>query len=284
MDHRVSEPVDMSDAELRFTFKPRSRQHTLDAYDASVALYGIARSASIAAHYVVNQRIIKQAPSLRGARVLIAPPAAGSFEFIVPIFLALADPGVQASLTQNVFSNFLYDIMKNVYGRLTGSKEKPETEELKSIVRSKPGDLDAIADSIEEDVVRIHRPMSNDNSVQFNIAVKGGDVNIVNFDRSTFEYAKTKIISGTSSEYFGHVTSSNSNTIQGRFYLEEEERNIGFSVDKDSKISAAQRRVLAWSLNDWVNNMMGHVRLTGYPLTSKSGLLKHVFITGVRRG
>lgn len=79
------------------------------------------------------------------------------------------------------------------------------------------------------------------------------------------------------------MRSFNGGTIQGRFWIEAEERTVGFSVNKTTKISAAARRTLSWSLDQWVSRLEGYTFIKGYPLSSKTGLLKHVFVTGVRR-
>jgi hypothetical protein len=270
--------------EFRYVFDPGSREHSLDAYDASQALYGIARSLSIASHYAVNGKVIKQAPSLKGASVRVLPPNAGSFEVIVPVLLMAASPDVIATVSQNVFSNFLTDIIRHSYRRLVGQPSPPETDELRETLHLRPGDVDAMADAMEEDVNRIHRPIAKSNADQYNINIFGNNNKIVVLNRDTHEFAKTKIPSSHQSNYFGHITSLNTNTMQGRFFVENEERNIGFSFEKGVKPSAAQRKLMASSLNEWVSEMRGFLWLEGYPLKSKSGILKHLFVTSVERG
>jgi hypothetical protein len=268
----------MAEAEFRFIYKSEDGSNSLDAYDASQALYGISRSLAILTHYTLHQRVIKQAPSLEGAKILIEPPRSGSFEFIVPI---ITDPNVR-SVAQSLTATILYDLAKIVYRRLVGKSETPSSAEIQTLARRRPGDLDALSDSINEDMVRIHRPLISD-AKKYNIIVNGGTVNIVELDRDTYDFSKTKVLSDNQEEFFGEVRSFNGSTVQGRFWIASEERTVGFSKNKTTRISDVARQILSWSLDEWVNEREGYVFLRGYPLSSRTGLLKHVFMTGVRR-
>ena len=62
--------------------------HQLDFYDAATALLGFQRSLAIVTHLTLNGEIITQAPSLKGARIFVHPPKAGSWE--IAAFLVLA--------------------------------------------------------------------------------------------------------------------------------------------------------------------------------------------------
>ena len=268
----------MAEAEFRFIYKSEDGSTSLDAYDASQALYGMSRSLAILTHYTIHRRVIKQAPSLEGAKILVEPPRPGSFEFIIPI---ITDPVVRA-VAQNFAAAILYDLVKITYRRLVGKPDAPSSVAIQDIARRASGDLDALSDSINEDIVRIHRPLISDTK-QYNITVNGGTVNIVDLDRGTYDFSKTKVPGDTQQEFFGEIRSFNSSTVQGRFWIEDEERTVGFSVNKTTKLSDEARQILSWSLDEWVNNREGYVFIRGYPLSSRTGLLKHVFITRVRR-
>ncbi len=273
----------MAEAEFRFVYKPKDGSNSLDAYDASQALYGISRSLSIFTHYAINRKVIKKAPALEGAKVLIEPPKAGSFEFIVPIVQVLTDPVNVAGVSQGFTASFLYDLAKTVYRRLAGKSEATSSADMQALARHSSGDLDALSDSVNEDVVRIQRPLISDHNRTYNITVTGGTLNIVDLNRDTYDYAKTKVLGNTEHEFFGYVRSFNGGTVQGRFWVEAEERTVGFSVNRTTKISEANRRTLSWSLDQWVSKLEGFIFLKGYPLSSKTGILKHVFITSVKR-
>lgn len=148
----------MADAEFRFIYKPEDGSNSLDAYDASQALYGISRSLSILTHYTLHRRVIKQAPSLEGAKVLIRPPQPGSFEFLVPIIQVATDPANFIAISHGLSSSYLYDLANMLYRRLAGKSEATSSDQMQTLARQAPGELDALADSINEDLVRIQRP------------------------------------------------------------------------------------------------------------------------------
>lgn len=270
----------MAEAYFRFNYEQRDGSGVLDACDASQALYGMSRSVAIFTHYALHRQVIKQGPVLKGARVLIVPPVTGSFEFILPIVHALSDQSPQSSIALNLASNYIYDLGKIIYSRLTGKTEKPSSDQVSSLMREAPGDLDALSDTVEEDISRIHRPITYNTTV---VNILGGANAIATFNRDTYDFAKTKIVGDQATEFFGHVTSLNGNTVQGRFWVEEEERSVGFSVDRSKMLKAPAKRILSWSLDQWVRQLEGWVYVKGYPLTSKQGLLKHIFLTDVRR-
>jgi hypothetical protein len=250
----------MAEAEFQFIYEAEDGSSSLDAYDASQALYGISRSLSILTHYVIHRRVIKQAPSLEGAKVLIEPPRLGSFDFIVPI---VADSDVRA-IAQSFVAGMLYDLVRVVYRRLAGKSETPSSPEMQALIRRASGDLDALSDSINEDMVRIHRPLIEDDK-RYHITVNGGTVNIVHLDRDTYDFAKTKVLGDSEKEFLGEVRSFNGSTIQGRFWVEQEERTVGFSKHRTTRISDTVRQTLSWSLDQWVNDREGYVFLRGYP-------------------
>jgi hypothetical protein len=274
----------MADADFVFSYHPENGERTLDAYDAYVALYGIARSISILTHYVINNRIIKQAPSLKGARVLLQPPRAGSFEFIINVLDEASNPNtfggiVVAGAMGQLAANALYDLTKTVFSRLTGKPEVPKSEFVQQLARGKPGELDALSDTVEEDIVRIQRPLIHNVT---NINISGGTANIIGLNHDTYDFALTKIVSDNVEEFIGHVTFFNGATTSGRFWLDEEERTVGFSIERNvGSLPNTEKRLLSGSLDDWVNRLEGQIVLRGYTLRSKQGLLKRIFVTKV---
>jgi hypothetical protein len=269
----------MAETSYRFRYHPREGEQVLDAYDASQALYGIARSLSILTHYTINQTVIKQAPALRGARILVEPPRAGSFEFLIPILSLNAPTSLVGAAVFGLGINFLHDLTKTIFSRLSGKNENPTTETMREVLRRAPGDVDALSDAVEEDIVRIQRPIVNN---VVNINITGGSHHIINLDHDTFDFAKTKVLGEGPMEFEGHVRSLNGSTVAGRFWVDNEERTVGFSVDRSVvKLPPDQRGLLADSLRDWVNGNGGSIVIRGTPLTSKQGLLKHIFLTRV---
>jgi hypothetical protein len=61
----------------------------IDLYDVAQALIGFQRSLALTTHLVLNDEIITQAPFLKGARILAAPPEEGSWK-ITALVMGLA--------------------------------------------------------------------------------------------------------------------------------------------------------------------------------------------------
>ncbi|WP_431303539.1 hypothetical protein [Sediminicoccus sp. BL-A-41-H5] len=269
----------MSQIEFTYSYKPIDGSHELSAYDASQALYGIARSLAITSHYVIHNKVIKQAPSLRGAQVFIRPPKAGSFEFVAPVVELIAGGQAAGAVGASTFSiNYLSDLTRYLYRRATGLAEIIETQQLRDLLRRRPGDVDALSEAIIEDVVRLHRPVGR-KVPSFNVYDPTRQIG--NFDKETQDYANTKVVDNNIEEYSGNVSSFNVNETTGRFYITKEERTVAFQISKKVQIPREQRQLLSWSLSEYDNARNGYIILRGRSLKSRQGLLKTIFVTEI---
>jgi len=266
----------MEAMEFRFVYHPDDRPHELDAYNAGQALYGISRSLSIVTHYMANGHVITQAPALKGAKLFVRPPKAGSFEFLVTVIpWAEVGMGIGASIAAAV----LYDLTKLVYRRASGLSERPETERVNQILRERPGDIDALNDTTDTDVVRWHRPFEG---AVINLNIYGGQNNFGTFDRSTFEYAKAREVGRSAEKFVGSVASYNGNADTGRIWLQSESRTVAFKRDRSLKsLPDLDRRLLSWSLDQYVNHRPADIALIGHALRNREEKLKEVFVLSV---
>src|SRR6187549_2237579 len=67
-----------------------SELHRIDLYDISQALIGLQRSLALTTHLVLNNEIITQSPSLKGAHIFAMPPDEGSWRIKVAIIAGTA--------------------------------------------------------------------------------------------------------------------------------------------------------------------------------------------------
>jgi hypothetical protein len=271
----------MDGIEFKFTYHPRGDSHVLPAYDAAQALYGIARSLSITTHYALNGRVIHQAPSLKNAKVLVTPPRAGSFEFIVPIVDLVTSREVVGGTVSTVMGGLILALTKLIYRRATGQPEQNTSDEVARLQREKHGDIDALTEIINQDIQRIHRPFLGANVTHLNIY--GGENHIGVFDQKTCDYAKTKVLGDKPEEFVGNVASFNANTFNGGLWLKEEGRVIAFSKDRSSIVKDEERALLAWSLSEYAHGRSGVLRIRGISLRSKQGQLKRIFVISVEK-
>jgi hypothetical protein len=262
---------------FRFSYEPEDESSRLDAYDAGQALYGISRSLAIVTHYVVHGKVIKQAPALSGAKVVVIPPQPGSFQFLLDIIPMAA--AIAKDVPAHIAAHFLYDLAKLIYRRCTGLRDAPETTELSDLLRRAPGDVDALTDAIDEDVIRIHRPFEGPMTV---LNIYGGTNHFGDFNHTTYAYAKARELGDAGEEFVGDVASYNGNTDTGRVWLPEEQRTVGFKRDRGIKrLPQPDRMLLSWSLDEYVNQRNGTILLTGRGLRNRERQLKIIFVTNV---
>lgn len=250
--------------------------HRLDVYDAGVALSGISRSLAISIHYFVNESVIKQAPALSGARLHLLPPRPGSFVFQIDVeILAMTICGMAVS---GIIGNACWDFLKHLYARTIGKEYSPHNEIANTLATRNQGAVDAIIDTIENDVALMHRPIIHNAT---NVVVFSGDNNIVNLDRSSYEYVKAKNISEKSSVFTGNVSSFNANTGRGRIFLLKFGRTISFSPALDA-FTDEQKSLLAWSLNEYVNGNGGLLKIEANHISTPNGLLKSLIVHDIK--
>lgn len=263
----------MPPTDLEFSYEPAGGGSELDAYDAGKALSGIARSVSLVAHYVVNEEIIKQAPYMRGAKLLLKPLKQGSFVFSFDMKFLSSTPSSRSSI--NALFN---DTLQFVYARAVGKAEQATSSWLQGILRTRPGDLDALNDAIDADVVSIHRPFEGD-VTRLLIQDLFGQIAI--FNHATYEFVVTERLVPDVQAFVGNIASYNGNTDGGRIWIAAEGRTVPFRRDRDLRaIDQGDRRLLSWSLDQYVNKKDGTIRLMGKSLTNREGKLKMIFATG----
>jgi hypothetical protein len=263
---------------FRFIYEPEDDSNELDAYDAGQALWGISRSLSIVTHYLANGKVIKQAPALSGARIVLYPPRTGSFEFLFQVIPIVGPEAVE--LGRHLVAHVLYDLVKLVYLRATGQRDAPETGEIENVARRFPGDVDAINDTIDDDVVRIHRPIAGGGVNIINIY--GGTNTIGTLNQQTLEYASARELGPSEEEFVGNVASFNGNTENGRLFIATEQRTVAFRRDRTLvHLPQADRVLLSHSLDQYVRGRLAEVRLIGRALRDRAGKIKIIFVTGV---
>ncbi|QUT05295.1 hypothetical protein KFK14_20230 [Sphingobium phenoxybenzoativorans] len=274
-------------AELRFT-GGESDKGKIEFYDVAQALIGFERSLAITAHAVLNGEVITQAPSLRGARLLVEPPEAGSWKIVAGIVGTVWAAG-QAS-HDSVVGHIMYsaydyvisgslgvhvDFDKSLGQLIEESKEKnigiPELNENR---------LDSVIEKCEVAIKNLHRPMVQSQSadqadVKF-IVPRGTMMLSTILDRGTYDYiSQTKEIP-ESVEISGFVTSYNSNTYKGRIFTVEDQRPIPFELSEEAQIYESINLVTASLRSNALARSRGEAKIymIARKLVSPSGVIK----------
>lgn len=264
----------MTNTLYKIVYEPSDGSNSLDAHDAAQAMLGMARSLAILSHYAVNGQLIKQAPSLKGARILATPPERGSFQLPFQIDFDPQTVAVVSSLALSVLGNYVTDLTRFVYRKIAGLSHKPLSEQLKTALDTRPGDFDAITDAVNEDVIKVHRPLMHGVQV-FNIY--GGDNQIGTFNNSTLNHAKARELGPENEEFVGTIASLNANTDSGRIWLGS--HTTAFKRDRSlQRLPIGDRQLLSWSLDQYTNGNTGSICLIGKALRNREGAITVIFV------
>lgn len=226
-----------------------AERHILPAFEGSQSLEGLSRALLLTTHYVVTGNIRKKYPFHDGVKIYIKPPRAGSFETVYSIlsekdtFLTTTFYG---TLGVGVFGAFLKDTIELVFKRLIGGDHKPDTEQLKNLLATRGGDLEALGDAVEPALKKAHSVINHGAG---NIVIISGSNNVVNFDANSKRYLNTTVNDGQMRQKNVSCGMLNVNTRNGRVYDNEFGRTIPIKIPRDA--AAGTLAILAGSLQKY---------------------------------
>jgi hypothetical protein len=281
--------------EIEFTISfsgSNASRNTIDLYDVSQALTGFQRSLALTTHLVLNDKIITQSPSLKGATILAKPPNAGSWELTAIISLAgtaiykLGTTPKDSPIGHIIRSLYDYVISESLgfhvdYEKSLGQsyEELQEQEiELPYIEQSK---ADSLIEKCTTAVKDMHRPIyisesADSASIKSKIGTKVQPIGAeMNFE--TYEYIYETYIEESPYKAVGRVSSYNSNTYKGRIYVTEIGRPVAFELSENIRSDRAVRLIttsLALSAVREFNKPASAVKFIALRNVSRSGLLK----------
>lgn len=279
----------------------QSTNHEIDLYDVARALIGFQRSLALTTHLVLHNEIITQAPALKEAFILAAPPTEGSWKIpakvMVPLSMLYALNFVPSDSPVGHLVRSVYDYVVNEtlgfhvdYDKSLGE----QYEELKKMDSKLPvlerHRLDSLTEKCEIAIKEMHRPIKGrETALSANIKawtspqaiqVLGPTLNVDTYDG----IGKTET---DTSEHIviGKISSYNSNTFKGRIYELAEKRPISFELLNDAKTQSAINLIT----NSLVVNARreagegnnGTIYCRAYKDTSKTGTLKKLTIIEV---
>lgn len=260
--------------------------HALDFYDAAVALLGFQRSLAITTHFVLNNRVITQAPALQGARLLVYPPEAGSWRV-----KARVEPGDGASgpapHQTEALVNAAYD---HVLARTLGYST-PSTAEVVELLESRKGTglpgadasierFDAVIEKCEAAIRDMHRPI-----VASRTASEAGITSSVrdgvrhypySLSAQSLENIRGRIRANNYLEYFGRISSYNINTYKGRIYISDYKRPIPFELLESARTPNSVDAIIRSMANNVGSNSSraGVANILAYPVETEAGRLR----------
>lgn len=226
--------------------------HEIDLYDVSQALIGFQRSLAITTHLILNDEVITQSPSLKGAQIYAFPAEEGSWRIKAGI-LVLGTAAYHVATAPNntplghlVFSAYDYVISQSLgfhvdYNKSLGQlyeEHRPQKANLPVIRESQ---LDAVVEKCAVAITEMHRPIfktqTADRANIFAEAYNGGPQIPLQatFSMDSFQYIIEEYVEEGSIPIRGFVSSYNSNTFKGRIFVPEEGRPISFLLEKSAQ-------------------------------------------------
>lgn len=272
-------------------------EHRIDLYDVSQAIIGFQRSIALTTHLVLNQKIITQAPSLKGAEILAFPPTDGSWKInTVVVLTSLYGLGTlqnNSPLGHLVYSLYDYVVSESLgvhvdlnksLGQLYEDAQKNKIQ----LPLIKQHQADSLIEKCNTAMHEIHRPIymtGTAGKAEITATLNKHELSLeTSFSMQTWEYIHETRTSDEAEPFIGRVSSYNSNTYKGRIYVEKFGRPVSFELGKNAR----DQRIVGLVTTSLKSNALrahnddeGRVYFTAYQRTSRSGQLKILLITNL---
>lgn len=225
-----------------------SEEHEIDFYDVSRALLGFQRTLALSTHLVLNDQVITQAPSLRGAKIHALPAEDGSWKFTAGIIFAgtalynLATAPSNTPLGHLVFSAYDYVISESLgfhvdYDKSLGQLYEEYQAQEVELPQVREAQLDSVIEKCSTAIIEIHRPIFKTETANFAeiTTIIGNERRPVRstFSKDSYEYLTEEFVEEDLYYLSGFVSSYNSNTYKGRMYVKAEQRPIPFILSEN---------------------------------------------------
>lgn len=285
---------------LAFTGKAADR-HLIDFYDAADALTGFQRSLALTTHLILNGEIIVQAPSLKGATILLKAPEPGSWKSTAIVVAGIAT-GVyhigtaprDTVIGHMIVSAYDYVVSEALGFHVDFDKAIGEQyEELQENRRKKApipkptqSQMDALIEKCEVNIKDMHRPIvasktASTGRVEYEYRREKGVFR--KFSPQTYDYLHITKTEDKPRLLTGKVSSYNINTYKGRIFLDEERRPVPFTLHEGAR-TTPQIALITGSLDsNAIKRLDGSadVKVAAFRKISATGRLKELVVSEV---
>lgn len=269
----------------------------IDFYDAAEAIDGFQRTLALTTHLALNGEIITQAPSLKNARILVAPPEEGSWKItamvLAGLYMAATAPR-DTPLGHLVGSIYDYAVSQSL-----GFHVDYETSLWQQYLELKQNDptlippleskVDALIEKIEAPIKAIHRPLvASETASQVKIERKVGTSRLplrTPLTPETYQYVSFTSRDERPRTIEGRVSSYNVNTFKGRIFDFALGRPVPFEL-ADVARDLWSIGLITGSLNANALSRLrgeGDLQCRAFADESRTGIVKRYLITDVRR-
>jgi hypothetical protein len=272
-------------------------EQRIEMYDVSQALIGFQRSLALTTHLVLNQEIITQAPSLKGAVIHALPPTEGSWKINTVVVLTglygLTTLDNTSPLGHLVFSLYDYVVSESLGVHVDLNKSLGELYEeaqknKQPLPEIKQHQADSLIEKCNTAMHEMHRPIyKSETASRADVLAAIGSQKLsinVPFTLDSWGYIHETRTSDKQELLIGCVSSYNSNTFKGRIYVEKFGRPVSFELSKevrDQKTIELITTSLQTNALRMYSENKGLVYFLAYSRTSRSGQLKSLLITQI---
>jgi hypothetical protein len=286
-------------SQIKFSLSYKGTEgHLIDLYDVSQALIGFQRSLALTTHLILNDEIIIQAPSLKGARIYAAPARPSSWELTAVIAIVatgiykLGTAPADSPLGHIVFSLYDYMISKTLGAHVDYKKslgilyQEVKRKEI-NLPEIKESKIDSLIEKCSHAVIEMHRPIvMTETATHCVIAGSYADKErklCAELTRDSYN-SICGMIEKTSKIFEGYISSYNSNTYKGRIFIKEFGRPVAFELQPQAR-SSDKVQIITISLFHTALKQPkepgGLIHIIAFEKRTKTGLLKSLIINNI---
>lgn len=246
---------------------------------------------------MLHGEIITQAPALRGARMMIKSPEAGSWKVVTAVTLLASGVHVLGTAPRDTVLGHLvhsaYDyVVKETLGfhvdfDSTLGKQYEELNQRKRIApQITQSQVDALIEKTENSIKEMHRPIAASKtatSALVTSTIGRRTATLARLDGETYDYVNFTTQIEHPVRMRGRVSSYNINTFRGRIFLEGEHRPIPFDLGENCRDPLSVELITSSLGSNALDRLSvdGAILCDGFRFESSTGRLKRILITNV---
>lgn len=198
--------------------------HQIEAYEGTKSLEGMARVATIAAHYAVTKEVRFRAPYSTLCQFHIVGVENGSLQFVFSEIVRIKNSTKDLEIKKRAQRLFQALVAR-------GTGQTPQGELVIDDFVVPEGDLDSMAEASSAALTRAHAWIDNPTK---SISLVQAKHDLVELNLSTKEYLDTEIVLEEESQDVS-VGALNVNSRVGRVFFHDLGRTVPFKVARDAK-------------------------------------------------
>jgi hypothetical protein len=186
--------------------------------------------------------------------------------------------GIAGTVTLNMASNLIYDVVKRVIGRNIGKDDQPQSDLMKQLLGRRDGDIEALVAATEPSVRQSHSVIGNGAQI---INIYGGSNVINKYDQATREYVVQNVEDREVHRNTFSVAAFNANSGHGSVFDFKLGRTIPIGMSRE--ILREVSSVFSWGLDQYANRTDTHVSMKCWRILAMDGTPKRYVVVGAEK-